>query len=125
MNVDPFKAVKEINNFNIRMGLVGDRNSSERDVDKNYPSFSVGEVFFDAVVTALRALKGRVVLEVIQDDLSAALSKIRVGAVARPADFPRKFMRMWLSNVPWVVYMFCSENRRVDLAFAAITPMDR
>lgn len=110
MNVDPFKAVKEISNFNIRMGLVGDRDSVEGDVDKNYPSFSVGEVFFDNVVTALRALEGHVVLEVIHDDLSAALSKIRVGAEARPAEFPRKFMRMWLSNVPWVIYMFCSQR---------------
>lgn len=100
MNVDAFKAVKEINNFNIRMGLVGDRDSTEGDVDKSYPSFSVGEAFFDGVVTAMKALKGRIVLEVIHDDLSTALSKIRAGAGTRPADFPGKFMRMWLSNVP-------------------------
>ncbi|EIM87131.1 uncharacterized protein STEHIDRAFT_167970 [Stereum hirsutum FP-91666 SS1] len=101
MNCDAFTTVRQINIFNVRMDLTGDRDSVRGDVERDYPAFSVGETFFDAVVDALKALKGRIMLEVIHDDLSSGLLKIRARAMdSRPAEFPKKFTRMWLSNVP-------------------------
>lgn len=107
MNCDAFTAVRQINTFNVRMDLTGDQESVQGDVERDYPAFSVGETFFDAVVDALKALKGRIILEVIHDDLSSGLLKIRAGATdSRPAEFPKKFTRMWLSNVPLVFSVF-------------------
>lgn len=57
--------------------------------------------FFDAVANALNALDGKVQLEVLCGGLLQELGKMQIGADrSRPAEFPRKFTRAWLSNVP-------------------------
>ncbi|SJK99726.1 uncharacterized protein ARMOST_03037 [Armillaria ostoyae] len=99
-NRNPFHMVSLIEPFNERMRLVKGRNMNAR-INQDCPAYSVISVFFDAVVDALIALKGRILLELIQDDISAALVKMRIGLdVSRPAHFPRKYSRIWLSNVP-------------------------
>ncbi len=98
--------VSLIEPFNERMRLVKGRNMNAR-INQDCPAYSVISVFFDAVVDALIALKGRILLELIQDDISAALVKMRIGLdVSRPAHFPRKYSRIWLSNVPYVGRLF-------------------
>ncbi|KAK0218347.1 hypothetical protein EDD85DRAFT_797736 [Armillaria nabsnona] len=60
--------------FNERMRLVKGRNMNAR-INQDCPAYSVISVFFDAVVDALIALKRRILLELIQDDISAAIVK--------------------------------------------------
>ena len=56
---------------------------------------------FESVAEALNALDGRVKLEVLSGDVLKELQKMQLGGdYTRPADFPRKFTRMWLSNIP-------------------------
>jgi hypothetical protein len=65
-------------------------------------AYTVCETFFDAVVDALKAMKGRLVLEVIHGDLMQSLSRIRLGKHGnRPQSFPAMYDRVWLSNVPY------------------------
>lgn len=80
-----------------RLGLLG----SKRKVNPDYPSYSVGEAFFGGVVNALKVLKGHLTLQILHGDLMHELAKVRLnGDHSRPAEFPRKYTRMWLSNVP-------------------------
>ncbi|KAI0649800.1 hypothetical protein C8Q79DRAFT_923284 [Trametes meyenii] len=59
------------------------------------------KVFFEEVAAALQGLNGHLTLELISGGLSEELTKMRYkGDVTRPAAFPRKYTRMWLSNVP-------------------------
>ncbi len=57
--------------------------------------------FFEETAAALKALADRITLEVLCGGLSEELYKMHVKAdTARPKEFPRKYTRMWLSNVP-------------------------
>lgn len=79
-------------------------NISEGLAEHGKTTFLATKAFFDSIVEAIRALKGRLKLEVICGDLTQELSKMRFsGDESRPADFPKSdYARMWLSNVPWV-----------------------
>ncbi|KAG2023880.1 hypothetical protein CC2G_001486 [Coprinopsis cinerea AmutBmut pab1-1] len=61
--------------------------------------FQIMKQFFTLVVAALNALKGRVVVEVVLEDVIAGLPRLFADP-ARPKTYPQKFTRMWLSNVP-------------------------
>ncbi|KAJ3551566.1 hypothetical protein NM688_g4626 [Phlebia brevispora] len=57
--------------------------------------------FFRVVADALKTLEGHVKLEVLQGSLNDEMSKMRLkDGSSRPSDFPKSFVRMWLSNVP-------------------------
>ncbi|KAK0230370.1 hypothetical protein IW262DRAFT_397327 [Armillaria fumosa] len=90
-----FEMVERISQFNSRMGLL-----KKRKVDEDCPAYSVSEIFFDAVVDGLLALKDHIKIELLQGDISQELMKMAHGIDNRPPGFPRTFTRMWLSNVP-------------------------
>ncbi len=91
----PFQMVEQIKDFNARMDLLRGRK-----IKNDCPAYSVIEVFFDAVVDGLIALNGRVCIELLQGDVCQELTKMAYNVDNRPANFPRAFTRMWLSNVP-------------------------
>ncbi|KAJ3899861.1 hypothetical protein F5879DRAFT_467980 [Lentinula edodes] len=93
--LDAFQLLQQIHGFNKRKGLFDARSS----VDEDCPSFSVVSIFFKAVAEAIKILKGKIMFEFLQGDMCHTLAKMRVGD-DRPFNFPRKFTRMWLSNVP-------------------------
>lgn len=96
MRFDAFQLIQAVYEFNVaHCGL----DSEAVQVDKDCPSFSIVSFFFNGVVDALRTLKGKIKWEVLQGDMCQTLVKMRLGD-ERPASFPRKYMRMWLSNVP-------------------------
>lgn len=98
---EPFKVIDEIDNFNERLKLTEDLDSCKGSVDRNYAAFSVGEVFFQNVAKAIKALNGRLTVEVVRGDVSNTVVKMRAGATqSRPEEFPTRFARIWLSNVP-------------------------
>lgn len=100
MDLDIVGQTTKLNVFNKRFGLVNSRNR----INKDCPAYSVAETFFGAVVDGLRALQGRITLEILQGDLMHELVKMRMKAdSSRPAHFPRIYTRMWLSNVPYVL----------------------
>ncbi|GAW05069.1 hypothetical protein LENED_006903 [Lentinula edodes] len=93
--LDAFQLLQQIHGFNKRKGLFDARSS----VDEDCPSFSVVSIFFKAVAEAIKILNGKIMFEFLQGDMCHTLAKMRVGD-DRPFNFPRKFTRMWLSNVP-------------------------
>ena len=64
-------------------------------------AWEVCDAFFGEAAAALKGLESRVTLELICGGLSEELAKMRFkGDLTRPTAFPRKYTRMWLSNVP-------------------------
>lgn len=60
--------------------------------------------FFQEVAAAMKTLGSRITIELICGGLSEELAKMRFkGDLTRPKEFPRKYTRMWLSNVPCVL----------------------
>ncbi|KAF7976940.1 hypothetical protein HWV62_5363 [Athelia sp. TMB] len=97
LSIDIFKPPRQIEIFNHTIGL------SRRDPTSvpDAPAFSHVSTFFDNVVETLKNMKGRIQLEVVHGELIAELSKWRFGGDSgRPAQFPSKFTRAWLSNCP-------------------------
>ncbi|KAF7985824.1 hypothetical protein HWV62_490 [Athelia sp. TMB] len=95
------------------------------------PAYSHVSSFFDGVVETLRKMRGRIKVEVIQAELIAELSKWRFGDDAgRPAAFPTRFTRAWLSNVPYTLlvprdvprYLGCSLLRNEAGGVQIVTP---
>lgn len=100
MDPDPFAFVRCLEEYNQRFKLV----NRYKKINKDCPSFSVVEIFFDAVLDGLKTFAGRIKLEILHGDLSRELMKIRLPEDrSRPAAFPRSYTRMWLSNVPYVL----------------------
>lgn len=95
VSVDMFQIINQFHKFNIR-----DQRKMAF-LDDNQTAWDVCSEFFDNVAAALKTLENRVTLEFIYGGLSEELAKMRFkGDVARPKEFPRKYTRMWLSNVP-------------------------
>ncbi|KAF9026023.1 hypothetical protein BDZ89DRAFT_1067865 [Hymenopellis radicata] len=125
---DPqFAAINFVNiveKFNKRMRLA----RGQKQTDPDCPSFSILSMFFDGVVEAIANLKGHLTLELLQGDLNEELVKMQNGDdVTRPQSFPRKYTRIWLSNVPdytggplaQAVYSMRSLETAPDAALAA------
>ncbi|KAI3613200.1 hypothetical protein WG66_001557 [Moniliophthora roreri] len=95
-SIDSVENVEMVDEFNQRMHLY------DKDfVDDDCPCYSIMSVFFNAVVDSLTILRGHVKLEFYLGDYITALIKMQDGDdLERPAEFPRKYTRMWLSNVP-------------------------
>ncbi|KAI9060061.1 hypothetical protein FKP32DRAFT_1656899 [Trametes sanguinea] len=57
--------------------------------------------FFAEVIASIKSLEGRLIVELICGGLAEELAKMQYKAdITRPKHFPRKFTRMWMSNVP-------------------------
>lgn len=97
MEMNPFINIDDLHDTCRRFGLL----NNDRPLDTDCPSFSVARAFFGEVVDALKVLKGQVKLEILQGDLMHELAQMRLGGDhSRPSDFPRRYTRMWMSNVP-------------------------
>ena len=70
--------------------------------DHNILAWRACSAFFGEVAAALKALgSGKVTLEMVCGGLPEELGKMRNNRDScRPKEFPRSYMRMWLSNVP-------------------------
>lgn len=71
-------------------------------LSEDSPSFSLFSFFFTftAVVVSVRSLGEHLKFEFICGEVNQELSKIRLRSDNRPSEFPRKFTRIWLSNIP-------------------------
>ncbi len=94
MDGNPFGPIRHFEWFGVNSNLL-------TIVDRNNPAFSIAMFFFDAVVNAIKDMRGRLKLEFLLGDVSQQLAKINFDTdSSRPMDFPKTFTRMWLSNVP-------------------------
>ncbi|RDX52493.1 hypothetical protein OH76DRAFT_161993 [Lentinus brumalis] len=85
-----FRIVKQIHGFN-----------SPSVIEMRKTAWDVFNPYFEEVAAALKALESNVVLEFTMGELCAELAKMRhSNDTGRPRDFPTKYTRMWLSNVP-------------------------
>ncbi|KAG6820545.1 hypothetical protein H0H93_015430 [Arthromyces matolae] len=90
---DIFAIIQDVAAFNKEMSLEGVINPS-------FPAFSYVSTFFDNVVAVIREFGESLQLEFICGDLHEEMCKIRLQTDDRPDIFPKKFTRIWLSNVP-------------------------
>ncbi|GBE90051.1 hypothetical protein SCP_1800730 [Sparassis crispa] len=87
-----------IEDFNIECKI---NTHSIDDIEIDSATFMTVSDLFSAVATALKSVKGQVVLELLCGELTQELSKMRfLGDHTRPAKFPRSFTRAYLSNIP-------------------------
>ncbi|KAH8826843.1 hypothetical protein DL96DRAFT_1556053 [Flagelloscypha sp. PMI_526] len=76
-------------------------NPAQRDNKLLSNSSRNSDSFFDTLVEALKGMENKITVEVTHGDLCQEVVKMKLGAdLLRPKNFPRKYMRMWLSNVP-------------------------
>ena len=96
--MDMFNTIAYLDHFNRRNGP----NAQDR-IRTNYKmvAWSTCNAFFEEAAAALEALGSSITIECIVGGLSEELAKMRYGGdLTRPKEFPRKYTRMWLSNVP-------------------------
>lgn len=68
-------------------------------------AFEHGALFFRRAARAYKALRGKVMFEVVQDDVYSWMERCQLGLArtgSTRSSFPTQFTRMWLSNVPCV-----------------------
>lgn len=127
LDLDLFKNIHYFAEFDEIYGLGGGVGSKEGEGylegEEGYarkresPAWAYGAAFFMGVVDAIKELtrgvdgedevksemsqRGRLRIEFVADGIHEFLAKIRAGVEdARPANFPKKWTRIWLSNVP-------------------------
>ncbi|OJT04049.1 hypothetical protein TRAPUB_5285 [Trametes pubescens] len=95
---DVFEPVDHIEDFNQRNK---EQPKGPLKNDTNATAWDTFNPFFDEISNVLKGLAGHITVELIAGGLSEELAKMRLGGdVTRPTSFPRKYTRMWLSNVP-------------------------
>jgi hypothetical protein len=100
LNYNAMNLIRQFDDFNHFSEFVY---NDKRKVDKDCPSYSIISSFFDAVVDALKTMKGKIQLEILEGEMCQALLSMKLGTGVdklRPSYFPRNFMRIWQSNVP-------------------------
>ncbi|CAA7271282.1 unnamed protein product [Cyclocybe aegerita] len=95
-DMDAFSIVRSIAAFNQAEGFQQLELVSRSDC----PSFLTMSGFFRAVVETMKSLGGKLQVELIVGEICQELSKVRLGTDSRPGHFPKKFTRIWLSNIP-------------------------
>ena len=94
VTMDPYQTIETMMLFNHRI-------QSDRHLAHGPIVFSVVSGFFRHVVDAIRKLGERFTIELVLEDVVSGLPKLFSGDLGeRPVDFPMRFTRMWLSNVP-------------------------
>lgn len=88
-------------NFEMTASALEDKNSAPAYCTYTN-GFGVMTHFFAMVVAALARLKSVLTIEMMVGDLISGVPRLLAGDLPpmRPASFPRKYTRMWLSNVP-------------------------
>ncbi|KAI0724335.1 hypothetical protein C8T65DRAFT_733972 [Cerioporus squamosus] len=98
LELDIFDTVNQLGEF-VRRDLPEDLKLRPRGRDAL--AWQTCDAFFREVDAALKTLGSRIKIELICGGLSEELAKMRFkGDLTRPKEFPRKYTRMWLSNVP-------------------------
>ena len=97
LQLNMFGTIDYFDQFNHRQGPRA--RDARSDLDRM--AWRACDAFFEEAAVALKALQSHVTFEFICGGLSEELAKMRFkGDSTRPKEFPRKYTRMWLSNVP-------------------------
>ncbi|KAF9526017.1 hypothetical protein CPB83DRAFT_896481 [Crepidotus variabilis] len=95
--LDDFEFIVRIAEFNEDHNL----KITDLQAKREWPVFAHVMTFFGGVMDVVKNLKSRLKVEILCGEINSELSKMRLGTdKTRPPDFPRKFMRMWVSNIP-------------------------
>ncbi|TFK84369.1 hypothetical protein K466DRAFT_527474 [Polyporus arcularius HHB13444] len=96
--MDMFTTIASLDQFNRRNGPDAQQRIRS---NPNMLAWNTCNTFFEEAAIALEALGSCLMIELICGGLSEELAKMRYkGDLTRPEEFPRKYTRMWLSNVP-------------------------
>ncbi|KAK7031941.1 hypothetical protein R3P38DRAFT_3265860 [Favolaschia claudopus] len=95
---DGIHLARMLDSFNKRFGIA---KGGDLPPDPDSPAFTHTMRFFDGAIDALKVLDGSIKLEIIYGGLMEELGKMRLETdTRRPKEFPRRFTRAYLSNVP-------------------------
>ncbi|TBU53623.1 hypothetical protein BD310DRAFT_887493 [Dichomitus squalens] len=101
LKLNVFEIVSAMDTFNRRNERESKKSVGVGKDGKKLLAWQVCDAFFGEAAAALKGLESCITLELICGGLSEELAKIHFkGDLTRPKDFPRKYTRMWLSNVP-------------------------
>lgn len=102
MQQDVFAPVRLAADFNKKYGLL----HKDKSMIKDSPTMAHMLTFLDGVVDAVQSLGGELQCEFIAGEINQELSKVRLGTDTRPKHFPKKWTRIWLSNIPYAGFIF-------------------
>jgi len=103
MQSDVFASVRLVADFNKKHGLA----SKYKNLIRDSPTMAYMLTLFDGVVDAVKLLGNKLQCEFIAGEINQELSKVRLGTDTRPKHFPRKWTRIWLSNIPYArIWLF-------------------
>lgn len=98
MKYDVYEATGFMADFNTRRDP---RAPGSGNIGMETLAYDVAGEFFEETANAIQGLRGCLTVELICGDISEELARMRYGGdVNRPASFPRRYTRIWLSNVP-------------------------
>ncbi|TCD64567.1 hypothetical protein EIP91_003894 [Steccherinum ochraceum] len=93
LDINLFNVIKSFHRFVITVPSAA--------ADDEPTSFQVAEQFFGVAADGLAELRSCIKIEFLQGDLFYDLTTMRLDPGSdRPAEFPRSFDRMWLSDIP-------------------------
>lgn len=96
MQLDVFAPVQLTAQFNAQHGLY----QKDKNIIQDSPTMAYMLTFLDGVVDAVKSLGNKLQCEFIAGEINQELSKVRLGTDTRPKHFPKKWTRIWLSNIP-------------------------
>jgi hypothetical protein len=99
MQLDAFAPVRLVADFNRQHGI----SQKDKTMIRDSPTMAHLLAFLDGVVNAVKLLGDRLQCEFIAGEVNQELSKVRLGTDSRPKHFPRKWTRIWLSNIPYLL----------------------
>jgi len=91
------RAVRLAADFNKKYKLL----QKDTNMINDSPTMAYMLNFLDGVVDAVKSLGNNLQCEFIAGEINQELSKVRLGTDSRPNQFPRKWTRIWLSNIPY------------------------
>ncbi|KAG2006704.1 hypothetical protein CC2G_014457 [Coprinopsis cinerea AmutBmut pab1-1] len=93
-SADPFQTFNDCLNF-----VLPFREKGEVSLDQT--GFRIIQQLFDSVRQTMDLLEGSITLEFLCSELYSGLPRLIAGDFGpRPASYPKKYLRMWLSNTP-------------------------
>jgi hypothetical protein len=97
MQLDVFAPVRLAADFYKKYKLL----QKDTNITNDSPTMAYMLAFLDGVVDAVKSLGNNLQCVFIAEEINQELSKVRLGTDSRPNHFPRKWTRIWLSNIPY------------------------
>ncbi|KAF8904678.1 hypothetical protein CPB84DRAFT_1745711 [Gymnopilus junonius] len=95
--IDTFGIIQQTGLFNKKHSL----KNNDPQGESKWPAYSYVTTFFDGIIDAIKSMHQEKGLKVklICREVNQELLKVWLGTDSKPTEFPKKFTRIWLSNI--------------------------